>query len=196
MTQAQIWTAVLSVLGSSIGAFVAVKLAYGKFRSERLWDARYHQFTEILNVVHQIEAAADFRLAMLSHEPTRVDGSGSDSASRAELERFTAIAGLLHDNEFCARINELDYRLWQRDRALVDDLRGEVDELMRETAQRFHANEVRNLAIAARHDLQDIARASIGTSRVPRWLVRLWNVVARLFLRSGSGRRWPDDPQA
>jgi hypothetical protein len=50
----QIETAVLTIIGSSIGAWIAARLAFNRFSRERVWERKASAYTAIFEAMHYI----------------------------------------------------------------------------------------------------------------------------------------------
>lgn len=164
MTQSQIWTAVLTVIGSSIGAFISVRLAFARFRQERLWDARFLAYRDCIAAVEHLAAVNEAVRAWIGCEPLRMpddEWQKGDLHARREVDRHANTSTLILCAGFRSRLLRFNEELhsahhrWNGENAAP--LRPEYSEDTKQMAAG-----VAGLGRDALRDLQTLARADLG----------------------------------
>lgn len=160
----EIWKTLLTVAASAVGAVLGVGLAFGRFRRERLWDARFKAYSDILAAVERVAAIGEYERASSCSEPTvmsNTDYLKGDTDARREIERHSQVSTLLLGRAFLQRLRILRRDLYHHDFQWNDELMGESDQV-REEASLPQGAQAKALAESALEDLLPLAELHVG----------------------------------
>jgi hypothetical protein len=169
-----LWKFLLPAIGSAAGAVLGVVLAFGRFRREKLWEARFKAYSEVLAAVERIGAVGEYERAMRCNEPTRMDNRDyleGDGAARRDVDRHTKVSTLLFSASFGRRLEEFNLSLYHLDFDWNEALLGESDDEKHYARLRWGAETAR-LASDALSDLRVYAEADVGGSTL-KWSSRI-----------------------
>lgn len=161
MTLDQFLTALLAAFLSSLGAFYGTSLAFKKFRRERLWEARYHAYRQVLEDVHQVGAVAELRRATLTQEHAPRPTNPKDDEARDRLEREAAVGGMLLDDAFVQRLIKFNTDVYLLDFEAAGSLLLANTDTEKGYIRIKKAGELVALATDAQKDLQKLVKTAI-----------------------------------
>lgn len=156
----QILLALLTMAGSALGAFLSVHLAFRRFRSERIWDARHLAYKEVIDAVEVISAVNEFTRANFYCEPERMTHEqwrDGDAMAKRTIDRHTSVSELLLSESFMERLAQFNQELYALEFQWNESMQGESEQ-ERVISSTDRAVEVKTLAKAALADLRRLAK--------------------------------------
>jgi hypothetical protein len=147
------WPTIAITLASQVFvAWVAVRLALGRFRQEKWWERKYEAYTEMLASLHRMKKSllVEANLNLNGQEPTPEQKAVSEAdheAGSAELMRHADLGDFLISPHACRLLRRFGEDVRQASKPGVmygDYLEGNI-----EAADRF----IEGLKVAAKKDL-------------------------------------------
>lgn len=166
MTVDQVLTALIASALSVLGAWAGVAFAFGKFRRERMWEARFAAYSEILSAIERIVAVNQHTVGLRHNEPARMpqdDYARGDKVARRVVQRHVDVSGLLLSEAFMTDLSNFNADLADMEHALFHQVKGEFEPRQIEI-QTEHAVRVSQLAALHLRRLGALAKADIRTS--------------------------------
>lgn len=154
----QIGAAVLTIIGSSFGAWIATRLAFSRFSQEKIWERKAAAYTAIFEALHYIGRWYE------KHYEALIEAKDIDDEKKKEL------SAAANKNE-----DELERRLATETWFIPTNCRNRLDKMIRElkdskyrhpTWQEFVEDGCHIIATAT-DDLRDLVQHDLGVRRAP-----------------------------
>lgn len=181
MTQVHLWPTVVTFFASSLGALLTVVLALGRFRQERLWDAKFSAYNEVIASLQRVAAVNAQRSAEGSPLPMRLsfeDMKHGDFEALGTLQRHEQASFLLLDSHFQRLLEQFnhDYDSLQMSWSDEHDHSPYLDE----RSWPNHCGEIAKLAETALSEMRSPAEDAVyGNGWIRRSVRRLSRIFAK-----------------
>jgi len=141
-------TAFVAAIASTMGAFITVRLALGRFRSERWWERKAEAYSRIVDCVYQVHAYSSRVNSRLERGILDSLDDASEAAGSAaidELNRSTSIGAFIVSEDVARILEDFHSKL----KSVPDEnIGGYFDTMAAESA-----DVLKKLRVAAKRDL-------------------------------------------